>query len=84
LALRAQRQPSTAGTDALIGEEGRALTALAANQPGQISVRGEIWRAVSDQPIPAGRRLRVRAASGLTLRVEPTEIDTPDVPGGAS
>ena len=84
LALRAQRQPSAAGTDALIGKEGRALTALAPAQPGQISVHGEIWRAVSDQPISAGQRLRVRAAAGLTLRVEPADIDTLDIPGGTS
>ena len=84
LALQAQRQPSAAGTDALIGAEGRALTALTPMQPGQISVHGEIWHAVSDRPIPAGRRLRVRAAAGLTLRVEPADIDTPDMPGGTS
>jgi membrane-bound serine protease (ClpP class) len=84
LALQAQRQPSAAGTDALIGAEGRALTALTPMQPGQISVHGEIWHAVSDRPIPAGRRLRVRAAAGLTLRVEPEDIDTPDMPGGTS
>jgi membrane-bound serine protease (ClpP class) len=84
LALQAQRQPSASGTDALIGEEGRALTALAPAQPGQISVHGEIWRAVSDHSIPAGRRLRVRAADGLTLRVEPADIDPPDSPGGTS
>jgi len=84
LALQAQRQPSLAGTDALIGAEGRALTTLGPAQPGQISVHGEIWRAVSDRPIPAGRRLRVRAAAGLTLSVEPADIDTPDTPGGTS
>jgi membrane-bound serine protease (ClpP class) len=84
LALQAQRLQSASGTDALIGQEGRALTALAPTQPGQISVHGEIWQAVSERPIPAGRRLRVRAAAGLTLHVEPADIDTPDPPGGAS
>ena len=84
LALHAQRQRSAAGTDALLGAEGRALTALEPTQPGQISVHGEIWQAVSRTPIPAGRRLRVRAADGLTLHVEPMEIDTPGPPGGAS
>ena len=84
LALQAQRQPSPAGTDALIGEEGRALTALGPAQPGQVSVHGEIWQAVSDRHIPEGRRLRVRAAAGLTLHVEPADLIPPDMPGGTS
>jgi len=81
LAMQAQRQRSPTGTEALIGEDGRALTALEPAQPGQIRVHGEIWQAVSDIPIPAGRRLRVRAADGLTLHVEPA--DNGATPGGA-
>ena len=84
LAFQAQRQRSPTGTEALVGAEGRALTALEPMRPGPISVHGEIWQAVSHIPIAAGRRLRVRAAAGLTLHVEPADIDTPDTPGGAS
>ena len=84
LALQAQRQPSLSGTDAMIGAEGRALTAVGPSEPGQITVHGEIWRAVSDHPVFPGQRLRVRAAAGLTLRVEPANTDTPDMPGGTS
>ena len=81
LAMQAQRQRSPTGAAALIGEDGRALTALEPAQPGQIRVHGEIWQAVSDIPIPAGRRLRVRAVDGLTLHVEPA--DNGPTPGGA-
>jgi membrane-bound serine protease (ClpP class) len=82
LALQAQRQQSTMGTEALIGADGQSLTALAAALPGQVSVHGEIWQAVSDTPIPAGQRLRVRGAAGLTLHVEP--VAPPDPPGDAT
>jgi membrane protein implicated in regulation of membrane protease activity len=33
-------------------------------------VHGEIWRALSGQPLNAGDRVRVTAVDGLTLRVE--------------
>jgi membrane-bound ClpP family serine protease len=55
----------------MMGEQGRALTAIGAEQPGQVSVHGEIWRAVSTQPISAGAAVRVIALTGLTAVVEP-------------
>jgi membrane-bound serine protease (ClpP class) len=82
LAMQAQRQRSVTGAEALIGADGRSLTALAPALPGQVSVHGEIWQAVSDIPIPAGHPLRVRDAAGLTLQVEP--VDTPHPPGAAT
>jgi membrane-bound serine protease (ClpP class) len=40
---------------------------------GLVFVRGELWRAASAGPIPAGARVRVVRADGLTLWVEPVE-----------
>ena len=71
LALRAQARPPTTGVQALIGAEGRSLSPLAADAAGQIDVRGEIWRALSTQPLPVGARVRVVDVQGLTLHVEP-------------
>jgi membrane-bound serine protease (ClpP class) len=61
---------------ALVGAVGRARTPLTSDPPGQIDVRGEIWRATSRTPITAGHRVRVLAISGLTLLVEPVDEST--------
>ena len=71
LALRAQARPPTTGVATLIGTEGRALNPVGPGMPGQIDIRGEIWRALSAQPVPAGARVRVVDVQGLTLHVEP-------------
>jgi membrane-bound serine protease (ClpP class) len=73
LALKAQRRPPQTGVDAMIGERGRTRTVLAADTPGLIDARGEIWRAVSREPLPAGAAVRVVAIDGLTLLVEPAD-----------
>jgi len=71
LALRAHRQPPATGVEALLGQTGRARTSIAPESPGQVDIRGEIWRAVSKVPIQPGQQVRVADVSGLTLRVEP-------------
>lgn len=71
LALKAQRSPVATGMEALIGAEGRVLTPIAPDAPGHIGVHGEIWRATSSEPLPVGVRVRIAAATGLTLVVEP-------------
>ena len=73
LALQAQRRPPQTGVDTMIGEHGRTRTPLAADTPGQIDAHGEIWRAVSRTPLPAGAPVRVVAVDGLTLLVEPAD-----------
>jgi membrane-bound serine protease (ClpP class) len=70
LALRAQRLVPITGAEGLVNKEGTALTAITPEHPGQVSVHGEIWRALSGQPLNAGDRVRVTAVDGLTLRVE--------------
>jgi membrane-bound serine protease (ClpP class) len=71
LALAAQARPPTTGVEGLLGATGRTREALDAGAPGHIDVHGEIWRAVSREPIPAGFGVRVVAVNGLTLSVEP-------------
>ena len=70
LGLAAQRARPVTGMEGLIGERGRTLTALGPDAHGQIRVHGEIWRASSLAPVPAGHAVRVTAVSGLTLLVE--------------
>jgi membrane-bound serine protease (ClpP class) len=75
LAIRARRNKSMVGVDALIG-----LTAIA-QQPlspaGQVLVHGELWQAESPTPIAPGEAVKVRAVRNLTLLVD-------RIPAGAS
>jgi membrane-bound serine protease (ClpP class) len=73
LALQAQRQKPVTGVEGLIGERGQALTAISVDGLGQVSVHGEIWRAMGIQAIDAGARVRVTAVDGLTLTVAPAD-----------
>ena len=82
LALKAQRQPSVAGAEALVGRQGVALTPIGPQQAGQISINGEIWRAVSTGTVLTSQPARVTACEGLTLHVLPVETANPT--GGAS
>jgi len=70
LAMQAQNQKAVTGAEGLIGQRGRALSALGPDGFGQVSVHGEIWRAQCSQPVAEGARIRVTALDGLTLMVE--------------
>ena len=52
----------------LVGETGEARTKV--NEEGSVQVRGELWSARSDQPIPAGSSIRVVQRDGFVLIVE--------------
>jgi membrane-bound serine protease (ClpP class) len=66
--LRALGQRPMLGASGLIGQVGRARSRLAPE--GQVTVQGEIWRAVADsEPIDEGASVRVVDVQGLTLRV---------------
>jgi membrane-bound serine protease (ClpP class) len=71
LALTAQRRPPQTGSEAMIGAIGRTRVDLVPGAPGQIDVHGEIWQAVSDEPLVAGTAVRIVALDGLTLLVAP-------------
>jgi membrane-bound serine protease (ClpP class) len=76
LAVRARRMKVRLGADALVGSPASAMEPL--NPEGHVLVEGEIWRAVSAQPIPAGAKLLVTGHDQYLLRVEPAgAIPTP-------
>jgi membrane-bound serine protease (ClpP class) len=64
---RSLRLPEITGTGELAGLQGKAQTALAPE--GMVFVRGEIWKARSDEPLEAGDRVEVLGVDGLELRV---------------
>ncbi len=69
LALKAQKSKPTTGVEGLVGEIGIADTSI--HHTGTISVHGETWSAFSDQPIPAGSRVKVVGKQQMKLEVVP-------------
>jgi membrane-bound serine protease (ClpP class) len=69
LAVKVQGQRPVTGAVGMIGAAGEALTEIAPGRPGQIRLRGEIWRAVSPDAIVEGARVSVTGLDGLTLTV---------------
>ena len=67
--LRSRKRPVVTGSEALIGAEGEAVSWDGA--VGRVRVQGEIWRARSDTPLAAGKRIKIVGRDGLDLRVEP-------------
>lgn len=68
LVSRAQSAPVVTGVEGMVGETGRALSALAPS--GQVFVHGETWEARAGAPVAAGEAVRVRGVAGLVLLVE--------------
>lgn len=76
LAVTALRRPATTGSAGMLQERGRALGDFGAGVEGRVAAHGEIWTAVTDEPIREGDPVEVVAVDGLTLRVRPTPPPT--------
>ncbi len=57
--------------DRLVGQE--AEVTRWRGQEGQVFIKGELWRAVSGDPLAPGARVVVERAEGLTLTVAPAK-----------
>jgi membrane-bound serine protease (ClpP class) len=75
MALRARQTPVRTGIEGLVHEIGTARSPLAPR--GKVFVHGEIWDAVSDEPVPAGEPVEVVAVRNLTLAVRPHRRNPP-------
>jgi membrane-bound serine protease (ClpP class) len=69
LALKARRRTPVTGKESMIGEIAMARTDLAPH--GQVFLHGELWEAISEQPIRRGEEAEVTSVEGLTLKVAP-------------
>jgi len=69
LAVRARRMKSRLGVDAMMGSAARAMEPL--EPEGHVLVEGEIWRAVSSEPVAEGTALKVVGHEAYLLRVVP-------------
>jgi membrane-bound serine protease (ClpP class) len=69
LALKARRRTPVTGKESMIGEIAMARTDVAPH--GQVFLHGELWEAISEQPIRRGEEAEVTSVEGLTLKVAP-------------
>ncbi|MGB2697758.1 MAG: nodulation protein NfeD [Candidatus Zixiibacteriota bacterium] len=67
MGIRAQRKKTTTGEKGMIGMTGVARTKL--DPEGSVFVHGEIWKAVADQSIKKGEKIKVVEIEDLTLKV---------------
>ncbi len=69
MAVRAMRRRPRTGSEGMVGLVGVAKTALAPQ--GKLLVHGELWDAISEQPLQAGEYAEVTRIDGLKLYVKP-------------
>lgn len=67
--LRAQALPAMAGPQTMIGKVTAALEPITATG-GKVFIEGELWRAISDEPVEQGTLVEIVALEGLSLRVK--------------
>jgi membrane-bound serine protease (ClpP class) len=69
LAVASQRSRPVTGAAGMIGEVGKALTAIEPGKTGRVATHGETWKAIAEEPIAEGDRVLVTKVDGLTLTV---------------
>ncbi len=74
LVMRSRKWKTATGKEELIGAHGLALSPLQAGVEGMIRVHGEMWQAVSSQPVGEGKPVKVLRVEGLKLFVEPADV----------
>jgi len=72
MGIKAQRRKPVTGSEGIVGETGKAITAL--NPEGQVRVHGEIWKAVTESgSIKQGTTVTVQRVDNLRLTVRSAE-----------
>ncbi len=71
MALKIRMKRATTGADGLIDKIGVATTAISTS--GTIKIGAEFWKAISDDNIKKGERVKIIAVDGLQLKVEKLE-----------
>jgi membrane-bound serine protease (ClpP class) len=64
-AVQVRRRPAAVGVSDILGMEG------VVRNGGYVYVKGELWRARSEEPLAEGQRVRVESIDGLSLGVRP-------------
>jgi membrane-bound serine protease (ClpP class) len=71
LVLRSRSWKTQTGREEMLNTQGVVVTPLIDGAEGMIRIHGELWRAISNQPVPEGKSVRVTRIEGLKLYVEP-------------
>jgi len=79
--MRSRRRPNPTGETGMVGQTGRAVTAINA-EGGRVQVGTEVWAAISKAPIESKARIRITAIDGMRLSVEAAEATVPPKPAG--
>jgi len=67
-AIKARLTKPTTGMEGLVGEIGTVSTPI--DPEGKVSLHGEFWNAMSDQPIEAGEKVQVVGVVNLKMKVK--------------
>jgi membrane-bound serine protease (ClpP class) len=67
--IQAQRRRPVIGKRAMIGD--RAVVVRVEGDDVEVEYEGEIWRAVSPEPLHQGQQVIIESVEGLILRVAP-------------
>jgi membrane-bound serine protease (ClpP class) len=67
-AVRARSRPVVTGVDQLLRETAVAIEDF--EHTGTVRVRGELWQAVTPEPVKSGETLRIVRIEGLTLMID--------------
>jgi membrane-bound serine protease (ClpP class) len=74
LVVKGQRRPVATGKQSLVGSRGRVVAAIPGGaQSGKVVCRGEVWDAVADGPLDAGRQIEVVQMNGRVACVRTLE-----------
>jgi membrane-bound serine protease (ClpP class) len=69
MGIKAMRRRPVTGREEMVGLVGIVKTALTPH--GQLAVHGELWEAISEQPLQPGDEAEVTGMDGLRLHVKP-------------
>lgn len=67
-AISARLTKPTTGKEGIIGETGTVVVSL--TPEGKVSIHGEFWNAIADQPIEKGEKVQVLAVTNFILKVK--------------
>lgn len=68
--IGAQFRPVQAGKETMLGKVVKAESRIDSSG-GNVFIEGEIWKAISTNPVEAGQLVEVTGIEGLTLKVKP-------------
>lgn len=70
--IKVSRRKAETGSEGMIGEKGKARSPVN-SLSGKVFIKGEIWNALSDEPISSGEIVEILSVDNLILKVKKGE-----------